>query len=236
MEQLERLRALTEADRWIERVIAQREHLPELEELATLEGELRSLLDALKEAQATAEPVRRRYATLQESSQRLGQRASDLEKALAAATGSARDLAAMSREHEQVRTRLAETEDEELDAMLELEPLDETINAIKGRAQPGVARRAELQAHVAQLRATLDEEIAALRASRQELAHGLEPQWRQRYDAALARVGTSGAAMVDAGRCDGCRIALSPLDYDRYKHLEPGVVMDCPECGRLLLP
>jgi len=163
-------------------------------------------------------------------------RASDLEKALASSTGSARELGAMQHELEQVRERIATAEDEELNFLLELEPLDETIASIKARAQPGVTRRAELQVSVAQLRATLDEEIAALRESRAELAHSLDASWRQRYDAALARVGTSGAANVDAGHCDGCRIALSPLDFDRFRRLEPGVVMDCPECGRLLLP
>ena len=236
MEQIDRLRALTDADRWIERVIAQREHLPELEELATLEGELRALLGALHEAQSVAEPVRARYLDAQESAKKHLIRATDLEKALASSTGSARELAAMQHELEQVRHRASAAEDEELNYLLELEPLDETIASIKARAQPGVARRTELQASVGQLRATLDEEIAALRESRAQLAHDLEATWRQRYEAALARVGTSGAAYVDAGRCDGCRIALSPLDYDRFRHLEPGVVMDCPECGRLLLP
>ena len=236
MEQLDTLRALNEADRWIERVIAQREHLAELEELATLETELRSLLAALQEAQSSAEPVRRAYVAAQETAQRHLVRVGDLQKALAISTGSPRELTAMQRELEQVRERVTAAEDEELNLMLELEPFDETIAAIKARAQPGVARRGELQAALAQLRATLDEEIAALRDSRAQLAHSLEPQWRQRYDAALARVGTSGAATVDAGRCEGCRIALSPLDYDRFRRLEPGVIMDCPECGRLLLP
>ena len=236
MEQIDALRALNEADRWIERVIAQREHLPELQELATLEVELRSLLAALQEAQAAAQPVRDRYLAAQETAKRHLTRAADLEKALARSTGSARELGAMQHELDQVRARAGAAEDEELTGLLELEPLDGTIASIKARAQPGVARRAQLQASVAQLRATLDEEIAALRESRAELAHSLNPEWRQRYEAALMRVGTSGAANVDAGRCDGCRIALSPLDYDRFRHLEPGVVMDCPECGRLLLP
>ncbi len=142
----------------------------------------------------------------------------------------------MQHELEQVRERVEAAEDDELNNLIALEPLDETIAAIKARAQPGVARRTELQGALSQLRATLDEEVAALRASRATLAQGLEAQWRQRYDAALARAGTSGAAYVDAGRCDGCRIALSPLDFDRFRHLEAGVIMDCPECGRLLLP
>jgi predicted nucleic acid-binding Zn-ribbon protein len=49
-------------------------------------------------------------------------------------------------------------------------------------------------------------------------------------------VGTSGAALVVEGRCDGCRLALSPLDFDRFKAQAPETFMDCPECGRLLLP
>lgn len=236
MEQLETLRALNDADRWIERVIAQREHLPELKELATLEAELRSLLAALQEAQRTAEPVRQAYLGAHESATKLSTRVKEFEDALASSSGSARELSAMQHELEQVRDRVGAAEDDELNFLLELEPLDETITAIKSRAQPGVVRRAELQAAVVQLRATLDEEIAALRVSRAALAHDLEHQWRQRYDVALSRAGISGAAYVDAGRCDGCRIALSPLDVDRFRHLEAGLIMDCPECGRLLLP
>lgn len=230
------LRALNDADRWIERVSAQREHLPERAELDALEAELRSLLAALQEAQRAGDPVRQAYLGAQESARKLAARAKDIEGALASSTGSARDLGALQHELEQVRERLSAAEDEELDFLLALEPLDETIAAIKAQAQPGVARRAQLQSTLVQLRATLEEEIAALRVSRTALASGLEVLWRQRYDAALSRAGISGAAYVDAGRCDGCRIALSPLDFDRFRHLDAAVIMDCPECGRLLLP
>jgi len=232
---LDALRALTEADRWIERVIAQREHLPELTELATVESELRGLLAALNEAQASAQPVRERYQNAQAVSAKLAARARDLAASLDSAGASARELAAVQHELEQVRARLSEAEDEELGALLELEPLDDTIAAVKERAQPQVEHRAQLQSAIAELRATLDEEIAALRATREDLAHGLDAAARQRYEAALARVGTSGAAFVSSGRCDGCRIALSPLALDRFNQLAPGVVMDCPECGRMLL-
>jgi hypothetical protein len=86
------------------------------------------------------------------------------------------------------------------------------------------------------LRATLDEELVSLRGARHERAAALSPELLARYDAALVRVGTSGAAQVDAGRCDGCRIALPPLDVDRWKSQLTGTFMPCPECGRLLLP
>ena len=53
-----------EADRWVERVIAQRGHLPEMAELATIEDELRALVASLKEAQNTQAPVQKKYTEL----------------------------------------------------------------------------------------------------------------------------------------------------------------------------
>ena len=236
VEPLDALRALTEADRWIDRVVAQRDHLPEHAELATLEEELRALLAALYEAQAVLEPRRAAYLVAQETARKHAARRDDLERALRTSTGSGRELAALQHELDQVRARVAAAEDEELNLLLELEPLEATVSDIKERAQPGVARREELRREIADLRATLDEEIVALREAREERSRALEDVWRERYDAARSRVGGAGAAFVDAGRCDGCRIALSPLDADRFRHLPAGQVMECPECGRLLLP
>ena len=61
MDETEALRALTEADRWIDRVAAQRAHLPEMAELATLETVLRSESKALGEAKGRQIPVRAAY-------------------------------------------------------------------------------------------------------------------------------------------------------------------------------
>jgi predicted nucleic acid-binding Zn-ribbon protein len=225
-----------EADRWIERVGSQRSHLPEMAELAALEEELRELIKALREAQAAQNPVRTAYEDAKSQAERLGRRASDLEKTLSASTANARELTAIQNELEHLRELLGRCEDRELELLLELEPLDEVVNAVKERAQPAVARRTELQGVILQLQATLDEELASLREARHERAAALSPELLARYDAAFARVGTSGAAQVDAGRCDGCRIALSPLDHDRWKGQAAGTFMTCPECGRLLLP
>ena len=119
---------------------------------------------------------------------------------------------------------------------MELEPKEAVVDAIKRRAQPGVSRRAELQTLIKDLEGTLDEELAALVRTRAETARAVPDELRARYDAAMNRAGGSGAAQVVDGRCDGCRIALAPLDYDRFKSLTADTVMDCPECGRLLLP
>jgi predicted nucleic acid-binding Zn-ribbon protein len=230
------LRALMEADRWIDRVNAQKTHLPEMAELAALEVDLRAQLKALNEAQAALTPVRTAYDEAQREGDRLRARAASLDKTLSNSTANARELAALQTELQHVRELLERSDDLELDYLIAVEPLDEAVSAIKAAAQPAVARRSELQATIAELQASLDDEMVALRATRVEKSLAVAPELLTRYEAAFARVGTSGASQIVSGHCDGCRIALSPLDLDRWKGQRDGTFMTCPECGRLLLP
>jgi uncharacterized protein len=225
-----------EADRWIERVRAQKTHLPELAELTTLEAELRALLGELRASEAAIAPLASQRDVISAESLRLSKRVHDLDAALSSSTANARELGALQGELTHVRQLLDTSEDRELELLVELEPKEAALEEIKHRAQPGVARRAELQSMIKDLQVSLDEELAALATTREETAHAVPADLRARYDAALARSGGSGAAQVVEGRCDGCRIALAPLDCDRFKSLPADTFMDCPECGRLLLP
>lgn len=236
MSETDALRALMEADRWIERVTGQRSHLPEIAELAALEDELRKLLVELRAAEATMTPLKDSYENVAKESARLKTRAGDLDVTLASSTANARELTALQNELTHVRALLGESEDRELQLLLEVEPEEQKVAAIKSRAQPMVLRRTELRDAITQLQVTLDDELVALRRDRDERATALSLALLSRYDAAFARSGTSGAAQVVEGRCDGCRIALSPLDFDRWKSQAPLTYLDCPECGRLLLP
>jgi len=225
-----------EADRWIDRVGSQKTHLPEIAALASLEVELRGLLKDLHETEARLVPVRSEYEVVARESLRLKRRASDLDATLASSTANARELTALQSELTHVRDLLSASEDRELELLLELEPREADVESIKRRAQPGAARRSELIDVIAQLQATLDEELVSLRRGRGDRHAALPEALRARYDVAMTRAGTSGAAQVVEGRCDGCRLALAPLDYDRFKSQALDTFMDCPECGRLLLP
>jgi predicted nucleic acid-binding Zn-ribbon protein len=229
------LRSLMEADRWIERVRAQRERLPEIAELATVEDELRGLAGALAEARSAQGPVRAAYDDAARESERLRRREAELSTALASSTAGARELSALQKEVGHLRELLAEAEDRELELLLAVEPLDDTVAELRRRAQPCAERRESLRATIAELQAGLDEEVESLRRDRVGVADAVEASLRARYDDALVRAGTSGAAQVIDGRCDGCRLRLSPLDLDRWK-AGAGSFPGCPSCGRLLLP
>ena len=236
MSETDDLRALMEADRWIDRVRAQQTHLPEQAELAALEIELRVQAHALSDAQSALTPVRSAYEATQREGERLRTRAASLDKTLSNSTANARELAALQTELQHVRELLERSDDLELEQMMAVEPLEETVSAIKAAAQPAVTRRSALLATIGELSSSLEEELAALHEQRRDRAVAVEPELLRRYDASMKRVGTSGAAQVVSGHCDGCRIALSPLDLDRWKAQPEGSFMTCPECGRLLLP
>lgn len=235
MSEADALRALMEADRWIDRVRSQKTHLPEIAELSAVEVELRGLLKDLHDAETSFAPLKASFDAVDVESHRLRTRAKDLDDALSSSTASSRELSAIQGELTHVRTLLAESEDREMELLEALEPVESLIESIKQMAQPGVRRRAELLESVAQLQGTLDDELVSLERGRDERALALPSTLLARYDAAMRRVGTSGAAQVVEGRCDGCRLALSPLDYDRFRAQPPETFMDCPECGRLLL-
>ena len=225
-----------EADRWIDRVRTQKTHLPELAELSALESDLRALVADLKVAESSLAPVKAAFDEVARESGRLKSRSRDLDATLSTSTANARELNALQVELGHVRERLAQSEDRELELLEQLEPLEDRVGEIKHTAQPGVLRRGELREAITQLQASLDEELVSLRRDREPLAAALPDDLRVRYEAALARAGTSGAAGVMDGRCEGCRLALSPLDFDRFKAQPLDTFMDCPECGRLLLP
>lgn len=232
MTDVEALRALLEADRWIEKVRAQRDNLAEAVELQNVEERLRALLVELRQSEEVLAPVRGAYEASREESRRLEARENELTRALASSTGAARDLAAMQHELDSVSAARSVAEDRELELLVEIEPLEAAVESVKRAGEPLVGRRAELREEIVALRAGLDEEIVALQAQREVLADALDDDVRARYETVSTRLGSPGAAQLVQGRCDGCRLALAPADLDKLKGESVGV---CPSCGRMLI-
>lgn len=236
MSDSEAVRELMAADRWIERVSTQRDRLPELAEYRDLETQLRELAQQMRDIDGSRTLLQDMIEKADRESERLRARERELRQRLATSTADSRELTALEHELNLVGRHLSEAEDGELELMSQLEPLDKSRRDIASRAQPLAQRREELRVAVKDLTLSLGEELDNLRRHREELAGALSPEVRQRYESAMARVGGAGAAQVTEGRCDGCRIALAPLDLDRWRATAADLGFTCPECERLLLP
>lgn len=225
---------LVRADRLLERLRYQLTHSPEQQELSAVEVQLAELAGALRAVVAAMAPVRAEASEHGTTTASLHTREDDLERRLAQSTGGAKELAALTHELEVVRAARAASEDHELAQMLALEPLEEEERALRQAAEPLVARRTTLRAAVAA--ATQEREVAIEQVSeqRQDLARAVPPDVLAQYEQIRHRAGGAGAAFVEGGKCDACRLALSPLDLDHFARAT-GTFL-CPECGRILLP
>ena len=55
------------------------------------------------------------------------------------------------------------------------------------------------------------------------------------YDKLRADNGGVGAARLYQGRCEGCRMQLTPVDIARIRDAAPDAVLRCEECRRILV-
>ncbi len=232
----ETLEALLDADRWIDRVCAQRDHLPEAAELLELEDRLRTMANTLRTLEAIRVPLAHAFEDATAQADTLRRRRDALAVRLAAPSSNAKELTVLDTEMKHLSELLSGAEDSEVLALLEVEPVEAEVVELKASAAPLVERRSSLRVVIEELQGTLNEEIQALRESREEAAARVPENLRARYESARKRSGSTGAARVVDGRCDACRMALSPLDFDRWRATTMLTMSDCPECGRMLIP
>jgi predicted nucleic acid-binding Zn-ribbon protein len=210
--------------------------MPEVQELTQVEEHLRTLTQEFKQLTADRAPLTAQRDELDSLRESLSQRKATLQATLDSSTSGARDLATLVSEIEILAQKLDDVETKELEIMELLEPFDEQEQEIKAAGQPLMTRRGELTAAIAAGRLAIDEHIAAKLTERMPLLDALPESLRATYERVHARVGDAAAVDVEGGRCGGCRIAMVPLDLERWRSAPADTFPVCPECSRLLLP
>ena len=230
------LRRLANLDAAVASIRHTSEHLPEAQELAEVEERLRAIAQEFKQLTSDRAPLIAQRDEVDQLRETLAERKSTLQAKLDASTGGARDLATLSSEIEGLTQKLDDVETKELEILELLEPFDRQEQEIKAAGQPLMTRRTELTAAVAAGREALGEQASAKITERDPLLQLLPDALRASYERVYARVGDAAAVDVADGRCGGCRIALVPLDLERWRSAPEGTFPACPECSRLLLP
>ena len=130
-----------------------------------------------------------------------------------------------------------EIEDQELEVMEALEPLDQELAALKGErlldgrgagSRPRAARASQRPRST-----TRRPRSARLGTS---WRRGLRPSLRPPTSASRAKLGGIGAAHVVGGACSGCHLQLPAGELHRLRHSAPDSVVYCDQCGRILVP
>ena len=230
-----RLLELQAIDTALAQLAHRRRTLPEHAELERLAREIAVLDDARIKAQVTVDDLDRDIARLEKDTEQVRARAARDQARLDAGTGPAKELEALQHELGSLARRQSELEDAELELMEQRETAEATLTgaqsrlaAVRARQDAAQTARDEALRQIAQ-----DEEFRS--AGRRPLVADLPAELVALYERIREASGGVGAALLRAGRCEGCRLELSGVDRAALRAAPPDEVVRCEECRRILV-
>lgn len=235
MSELEALLEVQKLDNTLDQLRYKHEHLPQRTAIAETTAELASLNASAAESERARDDLRRRERDLENQAADLNEKAQDLDgKLYGGAVTSPKEATAMTDEIAGLRARASDLDDQALELMVEIEPLDESLVEVEAARGALEAKIAALQDELAANEAELDGEIESTEGERAAAAEPIDDALLEQYRKLRITYGPRAVVEFDAGKGGGCPVAMSAVELDRWKHLPVGTLENCVDCGRLV--
>jgi predicted nucleic acid-binding Zn-ribbon protein len=232
----ERLLDLQEHDTRIDQLNHQRATLPERETLAAVQASLTELDRMAAGVQAKRDAAGRDQKRREDEVAGLEAKLGDLNNSMySSGVTSPRELQTMQEEIDALQRQRRGIEDEIIELMEYVEPLDEQLSAAnEQRAALDVDAQASL-GRLTEQEVVIDRELKAVEGERDAIAVDVPADVMDMYEDLRRSFAGLGIVRLEHGICGGCHLALPRAEVDRLKHLAPDVPVHCEECGRLLV-
>jgi uncharacterized protein len=231
----QRLLDLAAEDVALTQLTHRRRTLPEAAAVKAAEEAERQLAADLVRAETEARDLEREVARFEGDVDVVRQRARRDQQRLEAGGLPAREVTALQHELESLARRQGDLEDQELELMERQEAADSALKA----AQEGQQKAAAERERAVQLRddalADIADATTRHEATRREVAGAVPPPLLSLYDRIRTQTGTTGAALLKARQCQGCRIELNGRELAAVRNADPDEVVRCENCGRILV-
>jgi uncharacterized protein len=230
-----RLLDLQAIDTALTQLAHRRRTLPEHAEVDRRNRELSTLEDQRVRAQVAVDDLDRDIARLERDVDQVRARKTRDQQRLDAGTGPAKELEALQHELGTLTRRQNELEDAELELMEQREQAQAEVDAIEGRIAETRAARDDTERRRTEALDGIakDEEFRV--SGRKPLVADLPADLVALYEKVREASGGVGAALLRAGRCEGCHLELSGSERSAVRAAAPDEVMRCEECRRILV-
>jgi uncharacterized protein len=226
---------LARLDAELARLDHRRSTLPEVAELARMEARAAELKDAIVVAETELADLAKEQGRSERDVDQVRTRIDrDRARLDAGQVSAARELATLQSEIESLHRRQDDLEEIVLDLM-------ERRETLVSRRDELAAERDSLADEMATVAARRDAAVKEIdeqagRASDQRAGIGAEvpADLLKLYEQIRGSRGV-GAAMLRAGRCEGCHLTLNTVDLNEIRASAPDEVIRCEECRRILV-
>lgn len=235
MSRWDALLSVQEHDTTADQLVHRRQHLPSRGELDEVMGELGRLEASIAEVGGRRHELGRGQQRLEDEITALTDKATQHDKTLYSGTvGNPRELQALQDEIAALKRRISQLEDQELELMEQIEPLDAELAVASARRTALDDRAAGLRAQIAEEEVGIEAQLVQVREERAAIAGEVAPELLAEYETLRPQSGGIAIARLVGGSCGGCHLGLSAVEIDRIKKLPPDAPARCEECGRLL--
>jgi predicted nucleic acid-binding Zn-ribbon protein len=148
---------------------------------------------------------------------------------------SPKELTNLQHELESLKRRQSDLEDQELELMERLEDAEKALAIAQSGLEQARADRERAQQLRDDALADIADGTTKHQSTRDEVAAGISAPLLTLYDRIRTQTGSTGAAMLKARQCQGCRIELYGNELSAVRNADPHEVVRCENCGRILV-
>jgi hypothetical protein len=236
MSDLERLLDVQANDTAADQLRHRRATLPERSMLVEIDREEATIRAEIAEPQNQSDELARTQKRLEDEIATVEGKAAHVEKQLYdGSMTSPKEAQALQADLESLKRRQSSLEDDVLELMEQVEPLDEQLSKASEVIDALASKRATVLDSLRVAEAAVDGELASTTAARQSLVDAVPPALIAEYERLRGGPGGVGVARLQGATCMACHISLAAAEVDVMKKLPADDLAYCPDCGRLLV-
>jgi uncharacterized protein len=209
--------------------------LPEVAAVEAAEEAERNFSADVVRAETEVKDLGRDVKRMESDVDTVRQREAKDQRLLDSGSVSPKEMTNLQHELESLKRRQSDLEDQELELMERLEVAEKALAV----AQSGLDQARADRERAEQLRddalADIADSTKRHTAARAEVAAGISAPLLSLYDRIRTQTGSTGAAMLRARACQGCRLELYGNELSVVRNADPHEVVRCENCGRILV-
>jgi uncharacterized protein len=227
---------LQELDSRADQLRHQRAHLPELAEIATLNGARTEIDDRRRDAQIAVDDLTTEQKKVDlDVEQVKARRSRDQQRMDQGLITNPKDLERMQGELASLERRIGTLEDEELEVMARLEDAEKDLSAATQELAATDDQLSALGASRDEKTSDLERSLADVEAERGPAVALIPADLVALYDRLRASKGGVGVGALHRRECGGCRLTLDASELAEVRAAPADEVLRHEECQRILV-